>query len=392
MKGKGYWAYPSAVKRLWYGSLFLSICCCLAVAAISSTSSHSGHESNVPETVLLDAKHIQRDLTGRSICGWTFEKGTLFRIRILDAEYGEEKALVKISVKAAQHVKRKPGWIGKQGELKLVYRCHNSGWNLMNVEAIALSDLTLDDLYGLKKTDGRPLLIAVDEGDVETVKTLVEEGANVYQRARGGETALMIAAARGHTHVSEVLLKEGLDVNMISADGRTPLMMAASLHRTEMVKFLLKRGADPNWKGPLGISALSLAVEKRPRHQKVPQNDLISTVSALINQGADVNVKDERGCTPLWLALKGGEDHVVQLLLDGGADVNMAAGPSALTPLMEAVAMGRLSLVKILVEKGANVNATKNGMTVLGMAKASQLRCNTKMALIEILEKTGAQE
>jgi ankyrin repeat protein len=360
---------------------------CLAVTA--SPLSYSYGE-DAPEA-LPDADRIQKDLMGRSLAGWEFEKGTLCRIAILRADCGHERAVVKASIKTVKHIHRKPGWIGKEGELKLVYGHDKGGWVLMDIEATALSDMGADDVYSVRKTDGRPLLIAADEGDVERVKELLKGGANVYQRARGGETALMIAASQGHLPVSEVLIKEGLDVDMISAHGLTALMMAASAHQTKMVAFLLKNGADPNCKGPLGCTALLLALEKRQCPDKAVKDDVVSTARVLVDQGADVNAKDKRGCTPLWLALMRGEADVVRLLVEKGADVNLAAGPSDQPPLMTAVAMGRPSMVKTLVEKGADVHATRDGVTALDMAKAGPQRCNTKMALIGILEDAGAQ-
>jgi ankyrin repeat protein len=90
--------------------------------------------------------------------------------------------------------------------------------------------------------------------------------------------------------------------------------------------------------------------------------------------------------------LKGGEDDVVKLILDKGADVNMGAGPSGFTPLMGAVEVGRPELVKLLVERGADVNASKDGVTALRLAKMSQQRWNTKIEMIEILKKAGAKK
>jgi len=373
-------------------SLVLSIGFCLAVTAFPFAYSHSGDESEAAAAVPLDEARIKKDLMGKSLPGWTFDEGTVCRIKILDAEYEQDKAVLKTSMKAVKHVRRNPGWIGKGGELQLEYEYDGREWKLMNVEAKGLCDLAVSEIYNVRKTDGRPFLVAVDEGDVERVNALLDEGVNFYQRARRGETALMIAAGRGHVDVAKILVKKGIDVNASTLDGVTALMIAARLKQTEMVEFLLNNGADVNYEGPLGCNALLLALEGRPREQTASEKNLASTVNALLDQGARLNARDGRGVTPLWLALRCGEDDVVKLILDKGADVNMRAGPSGFTPLMGAVEVGRPALVKLLVERGADVNVSKDGVTAMRLAKTSQQRWNTKIELIQILKKAGAKK
>jgi ankyrin repeat protein len=201
----------------------------------------------------------------------------------------------------------------------------------------------------------------------------------------------MIAAGRGHLDVAQVLVKKGLDVNASSLDGVTALMIAASCGQSKMVKFLLDNGADVNFKGPLGCTALLMALERRPGQQNQSDKALLITVSTLIDHGApDLNVRDGRGFTPLWLAMKEGEEDVVRILLDKGANVNMRAGETDYTPLMQAVATGCPSLVEVLLEKGADVNAEKNGVTALNIAKSSSFRWKQKLEMIELLKAAGA--
>jgi ankyrin repeat protein len=371
-------------------SLLLLLGVCLSVTICPYQPSHSAEAGASEQGVPLDEASIRKDLAGRSLGDWTFDQRTVCRIKILQAEVERDKAVLNISIKAVKHVRRNPGWIGKGGELLLVYECRESEWNLKNVEATGLADLAPEDVYNVRKTEGCPLLVAVDEGDLEAVKTLLERGENIHQRARRGETALMIAAGRGHVHVSKLLLKQGLDVDMISADGLTALMIAARHRRTEMVEFLLSHGADINCRGPLGCTALLLALEKAPG-QKMG-SPVFSTAGALVNHGAHLNVKDGRGATPLLLAIQCAEDDVVELLLEKGADVNMRGAAAGFTPLMEAVNMGRPSVAKSLLERGADVHATANGSSALRLAKASDLKLDTKIELIQILRKAGARK
>jgi ankyrin repeat protein len=363
----------------------------LGLSCVALDSSHLRADDKVRQGERVNEACIRQDLVGKSLSGWTFEEGTLCRIRILDADYQKDRAVLKVSMKAVKHIRTRPGWIGKKGEMELQYENQGKGWSLVHVEANALSNLGPDDIYSLRKTDGRPFLVAVDEGDVDTVKTMIKKGVNYYQRARRGETALMIAAGRGHLDVAQVLVKKGLDVNASSLDGVTALMIAASCGQSNMVKFLLDNGADVNFKGPLGCTALLMALERRPGRHSQSDKALLTTVSTLIDHGApDLNVRDGRGFTPLWLATKQGEEDVVRILLDKGANVNMRAGETDYTPLMQAVATGCPSLVKVLLEKGADVNAEKNGVTALNIAKSSSFRWKQKLELIELLKAAGA--
>ena len=404
-----YLAEQTHTKKIWSTSLVVSIGLCLAMMVFPFGFSHPedennrkgalGEESSADDDLggrgeqkdahEVNEECIQKDLMGRRLGGWTFDEETVCRIKILNAEYRNNAAILNVSMKAVKHIGRRSGWTGKQGELQLVYEYHDheSKWMLTHIEAEALCKLSSDDVDTFRKTHGLPLLIAVDEGDLETVKARVKKGANLYQRARKGETALMIAARRGHIDVAKFLVKKGLPVDASTPDGLTALMFAAIYRQPQMVRFLLENGAEVNAKGALDYTALLVALGRRPDKQTISDKNLVPTLSTLLDHGADVNVRDGAGLTPLWLALKTGNEAVVQLILNHGADVNMASGPSGFSPLMEAVAMGQSSIVKILLEKGANVHTEKNGLTALEMAKRSPLPWNKKMDMIRMLDR-----
>jgi ankyrin repeat protein len=97
-------------------------------------------------------------------------------------------------------------------------------------------------------------------------------------------------------------------------------------------------------------------------------------VSALIELGADVNVTDEKGWTPLMKSaynpeLNRGFADVAQTLIDAGADVETPIS-YGIRPLMLAAGYGETAVVEVLLKAGADVMArNEGGLTALMMVK-----------------------
>ena len=92
--------------------------------------------------------------------------------------------------------------------------------------------------------DGRtPLLLAAIAGELDVVKVLVDNGADVNARDNVGTMPLMWAAFMGELEVIKFLMDKGADVNAKDKDGRTPLIFAKSEGHPDVVKFLKQHGA-----------------------------------------------------------------------------------------------------------------------------------------------------
>ena len=134
--------------------------------------------------------------------------------------------------------------------------------------------------------------MASEKGHTETVKALLDKGADVNAKDKDGETVLMKASASGYTEIVKALLDKGADVNEKAVHGQTALMYASGLGRTEIVKVLLYKGADMNAKSEHGDTALRLASERGyTKIVNVLQYEG-ATVKALPDKGADVNAND----------------------------------------------------------------------------------------------------
>ncbi|KAK4887174.1 hypothetical protein RN001_003445 [Aquatica leii] len=212
--------------------------------------------------------------------------------------------------------------------------------------------------------------------EVEDILKLYPELAN---GARGmySITALQVAAAftkKGVTPLIERLLMYG-NVNQEDELGRTPLHYAAMNGNTELVELLLNSGADTECKFLYHQSTFRSPKEdynkwnklytmfpppdgwgRTPLHPAVKEGH-VEVVRLLIKRNANVNAQDEAGVTPLLLA--GGSknnstfEDIVELLVNGGADVNLRNNVTDTTALFHAVTLKSKNAVNTLLKAGA---------------------------------------
>ncbi len=95
----------------------------------------------------------------------------------------------------------------------------------------------------------------------------------------------------------------------------------------------------------------------------------LSKAKDFISKGADVNIKNKDGKTPLHIAVENNYEDIVKLLLQKNADVN-AKDNNGNTPLHIAVEKGNYFVIKELLKAGADKNIKNNeGKTALDIAK-----------------------
>lgn len=107
---------------------------------------------------------------------------------------------------------------------------------------------------GQKKLDIQ-LFTAAMNGNSERCRDLIERGADVNARDRGGWTPLHKAASRGHTETTTSLIECRADVNARDKEGRTALHRVANLGITRMAAVLMRHGADVNARDKGGLAA-----------------------------------------------------------------------------------------------------------------------------------------
>ena len=225
--------------------------------------------------------------------------------------------------------------------------------------------------------------------------TVADRKKRVYGTQQiGGMTALLVAARDGQKDAVSALLDAGSDINQTSdTDHATPLILALINGHYDLAQFLLERGADPKLATSDGLAPLFALIDVQwAPHTWYPQPvtanehvDYLDLAKALLKHGADPNAViakrlwfrsfandetwfDVEGSTPFLRAALAGDLAAMQLLVEHGANPNLAT-KSDTTPLMAAAGIGwaaywtsnaptaRLDAVKYCLDQGANVNA-----------------------------------
>lgn len=210
-----------------------------------------------------------------------------------------------------------------------------------------------------------PLMWAVYDVDVDAVRHLIEAGADVSQGNRYGATPMGLAAEIGHADILELLLDAGADVDSPNADGmtalhavartglvdaaelliergatvdaretwggQTPLMWASARRHPEMMQLLIDHGASIDARSTHRDYQRHVTAEGRPKSLDsgglspllyAARENCMACVDVLLSNGADINLPDPDGVSPLHLAIMNANWDIAKRLLDADADVN----------------------------------------------------------------------
>ena len=196
---------------------------------------------------------------------------------------------------------------------------------------------------------------AVTVGSMDQVVRALESGVDINAVAFDMETALHIAVEKGYYDIAKYLLDHGADVNAKGgpySDYETPLHYACSKDGSKtIVLLLLEYGAEIDSKsGSLGRTPLIVAAHIAP----------IEIVEVLVNHKANVNTQSKKGgWTPLHNAIHRFETgypqrlKIVTLLIQSGADLNIKDNEGR-TPLAFATELNDKEMVDALIKHGAN--------------------------------------
>ena len=197
------------------------------------------------------------------------------------------------------------------------------------------------------------LLEAIRLGDIDSVRHLVQAGANVNQTDPWGETPLHEAIRKGNAEILQILVDAGADANGRDGAGNSAIHVAVRQDNPEIVRILVDAGTDANERDAVGNPAIQVAIV-------LNKPDM---VQILIDAGVDANETNFIGNPIIHEALIFGNSEIIQILVNAGADVNafekggrFSVG-GEMTALARAVRLDYLEIVQILIDAGADVYA-----------------------------------
>jgi ankyrin repeat protein len=228
---------------------------------------------------------------------------------------------------------------------------------------------------------GTKFAVAIEEGDLEAVTALIDDGADVDTPIDYGEhsiTPLMKASWDGDLPIVQYLLSQKANVNARATDTKeTALLNAVTRGHEEIVQALLAAKADVTLRNAFDFNAFTTAVAAG----KTEIAGWLLDAGAKVDDGAS-------GLTPLAFAVSTGDTKMIRFLAARGADINHGAKKGEQTALISAILGAQIESVKTLIELKADVNAKmKDGTTPLKLAKKGD-----QMEIVALLEAAGAKQ
>ncbi|KAK3602016.1 hypothetical protein CHS0354_027019 [Potamilus streckersoni] len=245
--------------------------------------------------------------------------------------------------------------------------------------------------------DSCPIHVA-SQGKPEIVKMLIDAKCNVCARDIRGNMAIHHAAMKGHADIIKMLVDAGSEINCQDKNGWTPLHNAAYWCQVEAVKVLLECGSDVSIQNKDQRTAL----HETARSQERRDDELGEIARLLIIAGSDINAKSsdlgDADLTGLIYAAYHNHPDVALAFIEGGCELD-AVGTTMWTALHWAADRGNDEIVYILLEAGADPTVKgMRGELAADRAKSSEvnklllnaINMHHEMAAINIPAKSNS--
>ena len=215
--------------------------------------------------------------------------------------------------------------------------------------------------------------------NIEIVKLLVAKGINIEEKNKRGESALFIAVQAEQTELVQYLASLGANIHSMNTEGETPFIVSFSKNFATFTSLLNNKNTYS--KDNAGESVLHIAVRNNTKKEIVQyileKSNLINTInnvgdsplhiavgfdnevlgSALIEKNADIFILNDKGFSPLTLAIELGGKRGLWFFNKKTLTVKDENGNTALHIASQ---KGYASVIKDMVNNGADINATNN--------------------------------
>ncbi len=271
----------------------------------------------------------------------------------------------------------------KKGKIRIDYTRSCTGitddFEIADSLSIVTADYIKENLIiakeNIKSKTPAGLYRAIVENDIEEARTFLESGISPnapYDSRYPVFEVLQNEKMPGDDKNAFInLLQEfKADFNVKNNSGLTPLNLLIKndiniADKTRIMSLLLNAGADPNIPGEDGDKLIFKLINN---YDKRPESEVSSMIKMILEHGANINIFDKYGYTPLMLAVRNLDTNLVSMLIKKGAEINRQNddGSTALMFALSDNRKKRIEMMELLIDNGADVNlADRQGITVL---------------------------
>ena len=178
----------------------------------------------------------------------------------------------------------------------------------LGTEGVQNKEVNVEKLFKYPLT--RKLAEAAEHGDVQKIKALVSNGANINSQGLDGVTPLSWALVKGNLGGFNALLELGADPNLTDDEGDSAIILAAGVKDPRFLNMAIEHGGNVNKAGFGSITQLMIASAA----------GYAENINVLLEANANVNAQDALGNTALMYAVKANRVEVVRILIEAGAN------------------------------------------------------------------------